>query len=173
MVVKAPCQCPASDGPRQQSYRIVAVAHAICPDHPSPGCRQCTSVCPPPTPERAGRLERVRVMKRYSSHLSFGRVNSRMRRRRSSQLTAQASGLFRCVSVSACSGSSSPSRVMSVTSSHARCHSSIWFSACHDAAGPGALPSYALWLWSTLWWKPQCPPTADVPCYGGLVSWPP
>jgi hypothetical protein len=40
-------------------------------------------------------------------------------------------------------------------------------------AGPGVPPPSALWLWSTLWWKPQCLSTADVPCCGGLGSGPP
>ncbi len=84
--------CPASDVPPEpQSYRIVAVAHAICPDHTIPGVS-------PPTPKGAW-LEGFAAVctERVGVTRPFGRVNSRIRRCRLSQLTA--SGLFRCVSV--------------------------------------------------------------------------
>ncbi len=81
---------------------------------------------------------------RESSPLSFGLVNSWMRRRRFSQLTAQASGLFRRVAMSSSACTSIHSRCRSFTSSQARCHVSICTSGCGRPLSPTTVCSVTM-----------------------------
>jgi hypothetical protein len=66
---------------------------------------------------------------RESAHWLFGLVNSKMRRCRLSQLTAQALGRLRRNAASSSTASPSPPRCMSSISSQAR-HALIRFSGC-------------------------------------------